>query len=148
MPHELSGRTARAGRHQSDLLAAMLLHQAHGFGDVAVIAHHDRAVIRVQPPVIHQMHGEIDVRALLLCPDHIRRAAVSDRMRERRVDPVAEEVPEIHLDLGPVTAKRTEVDILALRLGLVGGRPRHSRREVLDRENVVMRLEDLLEQRD
>ena len=69
-------------------------------------------------------------------------------MRERRVDPVAEEVPEIHLDLGPVTAKRTEVDILALRLGLVGGRPRRSRREVLDRENVVMRLEDLLEQRD
>ena len=57
-----------------------------------------------------------------------------------------QEVPEIHLDLAPMVLKGTQIHILALRFGLVGGCARHSRREVFDCEDIVMRLEDLREQ--
>ena len=72
--HELAGRTARARCHQPDSLAVVLPHQAHRLGNVAVIAHDDRAVVGVEPAVVEQMHRKVDVRALLLGSDHLRRA--------------------------------------------------------------------------
>ena len=94
------------------------------------------------------MHGEIHVRALLLRPDHLRRALVSRRPRQRRADPVSQEMPEIHLDLGPVVLKRAQIDILALRFRGIGGRPGHARREILDRQYPMPGLEHPCEQGD
>ena len=56
-------------------------------------------------------------------------------------------MPEIHLDLGPVAPKGTEIDILALGFRRFGGGARHPRREILDRQDIVMRLQDRREQR-
>ena len=53
----------------------------------------------------------------------------------------------MHLDLAPIVLKGTKIHVLALRFGLVSGCSRHSRREVFDREDVVMWLQDLREQR-
>ena len=85
-------------------------------------------------------------RVLPLGPDHLRGAHVPDRFRERCPDRMAQEVPEIHLHLGPMVPQRTEIDVLALGLGLVGGRAGDPRREILDREDIVVRLKDLREQ--
>ena len=63
----------------------------HGCGDVAVVAHHDAAVVGIEPTVIQQMHREIDIRALLLGPDHLNRALVSHRLRQRGTDPCVSE---------------------------------------------------------
>ena len=54
---ELSGGLSAAGCHQSDPLGMLLPHQAHRFGNVAVIAHDDRAIVDIQPAVIQEMHG-------------------------------------------------------------------------------------------
>ena len=39
--------------------------QSNGFRNVAVIGYYDRAIVKIQPSVIEQMNGKIDVRALL-----------------------------------------------------------------------------------
>ena len=147
MRHELARRLSGSRRHQSDPLAVILPDQAHRLGDVAVVADHHRAIVRVEPAVIEQVDGEIYVRALLLGADHLRGALVTGRLRERRAHLVAEEVPEIHLDLGPVASKSAEIDVLALGFRRVGGGARHPRREILDRQDIVMRLQDRCEQR-
>ena len=59
---------------KSDPLPVMVPDQAHGLGDVAVVADHHRAVVGVEPAVVEQVYGQIDVRALLLGADHLRRA--------------------------------------------------------------------------
>ena len=94
------------------------------------------------------MHSEIDIRAFLLGPDHLRRAPVSLWLREWRTDGMAQEVSEIHLNLRPVAPQRAEIYVLSLGLRRVSGRTRNPCREVLDREYLVVRLEHLLEQRD
>ena len=139
--HELSGRSSRPRRHEPDPFLALLAHQPHGFGDVAIVTHHDTAVIGIEPTVIQQMHGEIDVRALFLGPDHFDRAPVSPRLRQWRAHPVSQKMSEIHLDLGPVALEGAQIDILALRFRGVAGRARDARREILDRQYLMPGLE-------
>ena len=69
------------------------------------------------------------------------------RFGERRAHPVAQEVPEIHVNLGPVAPKGAEIDVLTLGFRRFGGGARHPRREILDRQDIVMRLQDRREQR-
>ena len=97
--HELPGRPSRPRRHQPVSFTAVPAHQPHGFGDVAVVAHHDAAIVGIEPTVIQQMHREIDIRAFLLGPDHLNRALVSHRLRQRGTDPVSQKMPEVHLRL-------------------------------------------------
>ena len=59
---------------------------------------------------------------------------------------MTEKMPEIHPDLRPVAPKRAQIHVLALRLRRIGGRARHARREILDRQDIVMGREDLREQ--
>ena len=113
---ELSRRFSGPRRHQPDPFSAVPAHESHGFGDIAVVAHHNAAVVDVQPTVIQQMHGEIDIRALLLGLDHLHRAQRPRRPCERRPDPVSQEMPEIHLDLGPVALERAQINVLTLGL--------------------------------
>ena len=61
MRHELTGRATCSWRYQTDLFPVMLFHQAHRFGDVAVVADDHRAVVGVKPAVIQQMHGEFNI---------------------------------------------------------------------------------------
>ena len=122
MCHELARWPSASRCHKSDPLIVMVFDKAHRFGNVTVVAHHHGAIVGVEPAVVEQMHGEIDVRAFLLGPNHLRRAPTRHRLGERCPNPVTQEMPKIHLDLGPVVAKDAEVHILALRLGLVSGR--------------------------
>ena len=145
---ELSRRFSLPRRQQPDPFSAVSAHESHGFGDVAVVAYHNAAVVGVVPTVIQQMHGDIDVRALLLRLDHLHRALRPRWPCERRPDPVSQEMSEIHLDLGPVALERAQIDVLTLGLRLVRGRPRYSCREVLELDDVVARLEDPVQQRD
>ena len=46
--------------------AMLLTHEAHGFGNVAIVAHHHSAVVRIEPAVVQQMHNEIDVGSLVV----------------------------------------------------------------------------------
>ena len=84
---------------------------------------------RVEPAVVEQVGGAINVRALLPGADHHPRAPVPGRLRERRAHLVSQEMPEIYLDLGLVAPKGAEIDVLALGFGWVGGCARHPRRE-------------------
>ena len=100
----------------------MVPDEPHRFGDVAVVADHYRAVAGVQPTVVQKMHGEIDVRAFFLGLDYLFRAPVPDRLHKGHADRMAQKMPEVHFDLGPVVAKGAEIHVLPLRLRLVGGR--------------------------
>ena len=60
---KLAGWAACSRGNEPDPLPVLVLHKAHGFGDVAVVADDHRTVIGVQPTVVQQVHGEIDVRA-------------------------------------------------------------------------------------
>ena len=97
--HELARGMPRSRRHQADPFAVILLYEAHRFGDVAVVAHDDRAIVGVQPAIVEQVDRQIDVRALLLGPDHLDGALVGEWSGKRRAHLVAHEMPEIHLDL-------------------------------------------------
>ena len=143
MSHELARWPTGPGRHQPDPLAVVQAHEAHRLCDVAVVTHDDCAIVDVQPAIVEEMHCQIDVGALLLGADYLRRAPVSDRLRERRSDPMAEEMPEVHLDLWTVTLQGAEIDVLSLGLRWIRGGARYSCREVLDYEDVVLGLEDL-----
>ena len=96
--------------------------------------------------VVEQMHGEIDIGPFLLGLGDLRRSLFPHRVNERHSNLVAQKVPKVHLDLGPVGSQGAEVEILALRLRPVGRRGRHSRREILDRQDLVMGLKDPREQ--
>ena len=122
-------------------------HQAHRLREITVVAHHDRAIVGVQPAVVQEMYCKIDVRPLFFGLDHLRRPRVSNRARQRHSNTVAQEVPEVDFHLGPIVLKRPKIDVLTLRLRGIGGRARHSRREILDPQDIVMRLQHLREQR-
>ena len=141
MRQELPRWSSRAWRHQTDAFPPVSTHKPHGFGDVAVVAHHDSTVISIEPTVIQKMHREIDVRALLLLPHHFHRTLIAHRLSQRRPDPVPQEVPEVHLDLWPVVLERVQIHVLALRFRRIGVRSGYSRREVLDRQDAVVGLE-------
>ena len=126
----------------------LLAHETHGFGEVAVVTHHHSAVVSIEPAIVYEMHGEIDVGTLLLGPDHLHRAPFPHLLRKWRAYSVPHKMPEIHLHLLPKVLEGAEIDVLPLRLGLVGRRARDSCREVLDLEDVVMLLQDLFEQSD
>ena len=121
--HELLRGPARSPRHQPDPLAVMLPHEPHRLRDIAVVGHHPSAVIGIEPTVVQQMHGEIDVRALLDGLHDLRHALRPDRIHQGRANRVTWEVPEIPLDLGPVVLKSPEINILALRLDWSAGLP-------------------------
>ena len=124
----------------------LLAHETHGFGEVAVVAHHHPAPVCIEPAVVQEMHGEIDVGSLLLCLDHLRRPSAPQRLRQRYSDPVPEKVPLIHLLFRAEALECTEIDVLPLRLGLVGRGTGDSCGEVLDLEDVMMLLQDHFEQ--
>jgi len=77
-------------------------YETHRFSDVAIVRHYHRAVIGTKPAVIQQMHGGVYIRPLLLGSDYFGGPPTSDRIHERGLDPVAQEVSEIHLNLGSV----------------------------------------------
>ena len=62
------------------------------------------------------------------------------RLRKRRSYPAPKKIPQRHLHLGSEALEGAEIDVLPLRLGLVGRRTRDSCGEVLDLEDVVMLL--------
>ena len=70
------------------------------------------------------------------------RAHVAGRPRARRRHRMAQEMLEIHLDLGPIVPGGAKIDVLALRLGWIPRCPRYPRRELLDLQDVVVRLPD------
>ena len=76
MRHELTGWTTRSWCEQADSFRMMVLHQAHRFGNVAVVADDHCTVVDVKPAVIKQMHDEFNVRALFLGLDHFSRTTV------------------------------------------------------------------------
>ena len=61
MDEELVRRCPRTRCHQSGPLAVMLPHKARRLGDVTVVAHHDRAVMEVQPAVVWEMNGMVNI---------------------------------------------------------------------------------------
>lgn len=63
-------------------------------GNVAVVAHHNSTVVSIEPTVIQQMRGEIDVRSLLLGPDHLCSVPPRQRLRKWRSRPVSERTPK------------------------------------------------------
>ena len=146
MRHELPGRSASSRCDQPNPLRVMLPDETHRLGDVAVVGDDHRTVVGVQPGVVEQMHGEIDIGPFLLGLGDLRRSLFPHRVNERHSNLVAQKVPKVHLDLGPVGSQGAEVEILALRLRPVGRRGRHSRREILDRQDLVMGLKDPREQ--
>ena len=146
MRHQLTGRPNSSRRYQADPLVVVLPYQAHRFGDVAVVGDDHRAIVGVHPAVIQQMHGEIDVRAFLLGPDHLRHVLAPKRFRKRRPDLMAEEVAEVDFHPGPIMPQGAEIHVLPLGFRRIAGRARHPCREVLDRQNIVMGLQHLLEQ--
>ena len=73
MCHELARRPPSSRRYQPDQLAMVVPDESHCFGNIAVVADHDRAVVGVQPAVVQEMHSKIDVRAFFLGPDHLFR---------------------------------------------------------------------------
>ena len=79
--HELARRPCRARRDRPDPLGMVLPHETHRFCAIAVVAHHHRAVAGVQPAVTEQVHGEIDVRALLFRPNDLGAAPAPDGLR-------------------------------------------------------------------
>ena len=114
----------------------------------AVVAHDNRAVVGVEPAVVQQMHGEVDVGALLLRLDDAYRALAPDRLCERGRDLMRQEVAEVNRDLGAVRLEGAEAELLALGLGRIVGRRRDPRREVFDREDVVVGGQNAVAQRD
>ena len=144
---ESNGRTSASRNHQADKLRMAPSHQAHRLREITVVAHHDRAIVGVQPAVVQEMYCKIDVRPLFFGLDHLRRPRVSNRARQRHSNTVAQEVPEVDFHLGPIVLKRPKIDVLTLRLRGIVGRARHSRREILDPQDIVMRLQHLREQR-
>lgn len=61
MGEKLSGRMAATGCYQPNEFIMMHLHEAHGFGNITVVADNDGAIVSIQPSVIQQMNGEIDI---------------------------------------------------------------------------------------
>ena len=57
----------------------VLPHKAQGFGYIAVVGNNCRAVIGIQPAVIQQMHSEVYIRTLFLCPEYFHLLALSNR---------------------------------------------------------------------
>ena len=51
---------------KADSYAVMQPDEAHRLRDVAVVGYYDRAVVGLEPSVIQEMDGKVDVRALLL----------------------------------------------------------------------------------
>ena len=49
---ELPRGPSRPRRHQANPFSAMLTHETHGFSNVAVVAHHNAAVLGIEPTVI------------------------------------------------------------------------------------------------
>ena len=100
----------------------VVLDQSHRFGNIAVVADHYRAVVGIQPTVVQEMHGEIDVRAFFLGLDYLNCALIPDRPPEGHLDRMAQKMSEIHLDFRPVSTQCAEVHVLPLRLRLIGVR--------------------------
>ena len=90
-------------------------HQAHRFCQVAVIANHNSAVVEVQPTVVLEMHGKIDIRPLF--PGHYdlnHSAAAGLRVGQRHAHPVSQEMSEIYIHLGPEMLQGPEIGLLTL----------------------------------
>ncbi|MEO5338709.1 MAG: hypothetical protein H7841_17765 [Magnetospirillum sp. WYHS-4] len=93
------------------------------------------------------MDRKVDVGPLLLGLDDLGVPGTVAGIRQGSPHLVAEEMAEEDLDLGTVVAQSAQVDILALRLRGIVGRPVHPGGEILDPLDVVMGLEDGGEQR-
>ena len=64
-------------------------HQLHGFGDITVVTYHNATVIGIEPAVIQQVYGKIDIRAFLFCLDHFSSALRAHRLSEQSPDSVS-----------------------------------------------------------
>ena len=62
----------------------MVPHQAHRLGDVAVVADHHRAIVGIEPAVIEQVDGGVDIGVPFLGPDDL---LISVNFRYRAVVP-------------------------------------------------------------
>lgn len=68
---ELPGRGTGAGSDQSDSLPLSVFYQLDGLSDVAVVGGHNGTVVTIEPSVIQQVYGKIDIGSLFLGLDHV-----------------------------------------------------------------------------
>lgn len=74
-------------------------------GNVTIVTDYDRTVIGVQPAIVQEVHGEIDIRTFFLGLDYGCRALLPDGMCERHGYRMAQKMPEVYLHLRPMVAK-------------------------------------------
>ncbi len=149
VPLWLLRRSSGPRSHQPNPLFELLTHTTQGFGNVAVVAHCHRAVMTIEPAIIRQMYGEIDLRSFLLRPNRLRRVWWAlQRLRTRRWHLVPEKVPKVNFHFRSEMLRGAEINILPLRLGRIRRGAGDSRSKVLDLEEVVMQLQNRFEQSD
>lgn len=103
----------------------------------------------IEPAIIRQMYGEIDLRSFLLRPNRLRRVWWAlQRLRTRRWHLVPEKVPKVNFRFRSEMLQGAEINILPLRLGRIRRGAGDSRSKVLDLEEVVMQLQNRFEQSD
>ena len=92
--HELPGRPSFARSGKSDPFAAQLAHEAQGLGYAAVVAHDHTLAAGLEPTVVQEMHGQVDIGAFLFGLDDLDRTPSTDRKCKRCSDPVTQELPK------------------------------------------------------
>ena len=92
----------------------MLSHKAQSLGYIAVVGNNCCAVIGIQPAVIQQMHSEVYIRTLFLCPENFHLLSLSNRAHKRRPNLVRQETSVKHLYMGPKVLQTAEIYILPL----------------------------------
>ena len=92
----------------------MLPHQTHRFREVAVVAHHHGAIVRIEPGIIHEMRSQVHVGTLFLGLHYVRRAPGPLWTRKRHPNRVTQEMPVIDLYLRPELLNCPQIDVLPL----------------------------------
>ena len=145
--HELTGWTSGSRRDQANTLSMVPSHKVQSLRYIAVVRNNYRAVKCIQPAVIQQMHGEVYIRTLFLCPEYFHLLSPPNRAHKRRPNFVCKETPVKHLNMGPKVLQTAEIYILPLGFRRIGGSGRNPGSEILDCPNVVMRTQHCPEQR-
>ena len=124
----------------------MLFHKTHALCDIAVIRNYYRTVIDIQPRIVQEMNGKIDIRSLLFCPYDIHQPSPVAGVRKQRLNLMRQKMPEISFDLRAMMPQCAQIGILAPWLGWVIRARRNARREVFDFADIMVGLQYVTKQ--
>ena len=89
----------RSGCYKTNQFSFVLFHKTHALCDIAVVRNYYRAVLVIQPCIVQEMNGKIDIRSLLFGPYDIHQPSPVAGIRKQRLNLMSQKMPEISFDL-------------------------------------------------